>query len=559
MTGRPRVAVVTGGGGGIGAAIAVELGRDGWHVVTVDPMVTVDGAAPAAGAGSEETTADRIVAAGGSAQASAASVTDGPALRVLFEQLVSERGGLDAVVNVGGISRPTGFTHGSEEDWRAVISVHLDGYLNVLSAALPIMAAAGHGHILGVTSGSGWRAADAGAYSCAKRAVASLTWQLGRVAPEGVRVNAMSPIAVTRMVTSALERAGAGRGGGGLDLLKSMPAPEDMGPMGAYLAGDRFDWANGRIIFCGGSEVAVVEEPRLLEVVRTSGVASLGALLHAVIPKALVPAEAAQATSGGGNPRFLGVFDEAAEAAEAGEAGETGGADEAGPARSVALVSDQPVLAGSILSALAARSITCHRVDPGAGFDHATKALGAVPEVDALVVALRGGPGGSGGAGGPGGPGWEQVLAEHTGVVEQIHTDGGWARAASDYASATGRPVKLITLTDATTAGGRSRAQAAAQLSRIAAGSSKGRVAAFAVSIEGRGDAAGAEPVGEPAGELVGHLLGNPDAAGLAGAELVVSTDWLGLRSHPRPIGSITYGGPAVPDWLDSTLREIVS
>ena len=97
--------------------------------------------------------------------------------RALFAELVEEFGALDAVVNVAGISRPTGFAHGEEQDWRAVLSVHLDGYLNVLRAALPLMAAAGHGRILGVTSGSGWRPADAGAYSVAKRAVAALTWQ----------------------------------------------------------------------------------------------------------------------------------------------------------------------------------------------------------------------------------------------------------------------------------------------------------------------------------------------------------------------------------------------
>jgi NAD(P)-dependent dehydrogenase (short-subunit alcohol dehydrogenase family) len=543
VSSRQPVAVVTGGGGGIGAAIAMEMGRQGWHVVTVDPMVTVDGAAPTTTAPPEDTTAGRIVAAGGSAQASAASVTDGPALKTLFEQLVSERGGLDAVVNVGGISRPTGFTHGTEDDWRAVISVHLDGYLTVLGAALPIMAAAGRGHILGVTSGSGWRAADAGAYSCAKRAVASLTWQLGRAAPDGVRINAISPIAVTRMVTSALERAGMlksstdGASGAGLSLLSGMPAPEEIGPIGAYLAGERFHWANGRIVFCGGSEVALVEEPRLLEVVRISGGAPVAAVLDSVIPNALVPAEAAQATSGGGNPRFLGLFDR-----------EPAPPIQAGPRQSVALVSDRPELAEAILSALGARSIACHRLDPRGGFQHAVQALSTGPDADAVIVALSGGTAGS-----PA-PGWARILAEHAGVVDQIHTDGGWARATSDYAAAADRPVKLVVLSDATTAGGRSRAQAAAQLSRIAASSSKGRVTAFAVGLEGAGD-----PAAVAAGELVGQILGNPEAAGLAGAELVVSQDWLGLRSHPRPIASITYGGPAVPDWLDSTLREIVS
>ena len=70
---RQRVAVVTGGGGGIGAAIAEELGRTGAFVVTLDPLVSVDGSEQLPSP--EETTAGRIVAAGGSARASAVSVS----------------------------------------------------------------------------------------------------------------------------------------------------------------------------------------------------------------------------------------------------------------------------------------------------------------------------------------------------------------------------------------------------------------------------------------------------------------------------------------------------
>ena len=117
------------------------------------------------------------------------------------------------MVNVAGITRQSYFAQGTEEDWLALLDVHLDGYLNVLEAALPLMAAAGHGRILGITSGSGWRAADAGGYSSAKRVVAALTWQLGRIAPPGVTVNAISPIANTRMVQAAFERARRGRHG----------------------------------------------------------------------------------------------------------------------------------------------------------------------------------------------------------------------------------------------------------------------------------------------------------------------------------------------------------
>ena len=119
---RQRVAVVTGGGGGIGAAIAEELGRRGCFVVTMDPLVSLDGSEPLAVR--EETTADRIVAAGGSARASSVSVTDRQAVRELFGDLVEELGGLDAVVNVAGITRPTSFAAGSEEDWLAVLQVH---------------------------------------------------------------------------------------------------------------------------------------------------------------------------------------------------------------------------------------------------------------------------------------------------------------------------------------------------------------------------------------------------------------------------------------------------
>lgn len=542
MSARQRVAVVTGGGGGIGAAIAEELGRGGWFVGTVDPLVTLDGSELLPEP--EETTAGRIVAAGGSAMASSASVTDGDALRRLFGELVEEHGGLDAVVNVAGITRQTFFATGTEEDWLAVLTVHLRGYLNVLDAALPLMAAAGHGRILGVTSGSGWRAADAGAYSCAKRVVAALTWQLGRCAPPGVTVNAVSPIAATRMVAAAVERArqaGRSSAGGGLSLFSTMPGPEALGPLGAYLVSDEFGWCSGQVLFAGGSEMAVVEEPRLLEVVRTQGASSVDAVLQAVVPRAFAKAETSQASDGGGNPRFGPIFEEPAPAGPA-----------AGEVRSCALVTDRPGLVAPLVAALEARSITCHRVELAHGFRDAAGALRTVVEsagpIDAIVVAPAGREPTAASV-----VDWQRVLAEHSGIVEEVHTDAAWARAAADYAADSARPIRLVTLTDATTAAGRSRAQASAQLARAAAGATEGRVTAFAASVE-----APEAIAGQPVGELVAHLLDHPEAPVLAGAELVVGAGWIGLRSHPRPIGAITYGGPELPDWLDATLREVV-
>ena len=114
--------------------------------------------------------------------------------------------------------------------------------------------------------------------------------------------------------------------------------------------------------------------------------------------------------------------------------------------------------------------------------------------------------------------------------------------------------MRVVTITDASSAGGRSRAQAAAQLSRPAHAATDNRVDAFAIAVESAEAAARAS-----AAELAAHLLCTPDAASLSGAELVASDEWIGLRSHPKAGGSVTYGGPDVPDWLDAALRQVVN
>jgi NAD(P)-dependent dehydrogenase (short-subunit alcohol dehydrogenase family) len=546
------VAVVTGGGGGIGGAIAEELGRAGHFVVTVDPLVTLDGAEQMPRP--QETTAGRIVAAGGAARASSVSVADRDGVRELFAQLTDEFGRVDAVVNVAGITRPSTFARGTAEDWRSVLDVHLGGYLNILEAALPIMVDAGRGTILGVTSGAGWRAADAGAYSCAKRAVAALTWQLGRVAPPGVVVNAMSPIAATRMVAAALERA-RGRGpsaaSGGLSL-DSMPSPEELGPIGAHLVTWDPPTCRGQVIFVGGSEVAVIDRPRLLEVFRTEAVSSISHLLETAT-SVFAQAEADQISSGGSNPRFATLFDSAGAAPAPGPVG-----------RRCAVVSDRPEMVGALRASLGQHGWVCEAVwadgvdDPGAeGFAAAGEVLTATAErsgpLDAVLVALSGVDAAAGDA-----DGWKEVLAAHAPIPAAIGADAAWARATADYAASSDRPVRLVTLTDATNEGGRSRAQASAQLSRSAGSATKGRVAAFAVSLEG-GNAAMTAPSRQFLGELVAHLIGEEETLALCGAELAVGDGWFGLRSHPRPLGSISFGGPHLPSWFDTVLGDLVA
>ncbi len=550
---RQRVAIVTGGGAGIGAAIAEELGRSGTFVITMDPLVSVDGAEQLPSP--DETTAGRIVAAGGSARSSATSVTDREAVERLFTEVAEELGGLDAVVNVAGITRPTSFTRGTEQDWLGVLGVHLDGYRNVLDAALPIMAAAGRGHILGVTSGSGWRAADTGAYGCAKRAVASLTWQIGRHAPPGVVVNAISPIAMTRMVTAALGRGpkppktstpprpdeAPSSATGGLSL-GSMPAPDQLGPFAAHLVDAGFSACRGQVLFTAGSEVAVIGEPRLIERFGTDEVGAVAEALEVIGPVALVPAEASQRSRGGSNPRFGAVFE--ADAATPVPAPLVG---------SCVVVADASGVADAVIAALETRGVACQRtpVEAGADLEGAAAALGSLePDfpVDAVVLARSG-------AASPGEAAshWERILHEHAEIVADIRGDAVWARAVADHSARTGHSVRLVTLTNASGPGGRTRAQASAQLARAARPATKDQVLAFSVSIEtsGPGDDA-------IVGELAAHLLCSPEAPGLSGAELVVGTGSIGLRSHPYVHTGLTIGNGAVPAWLDGTLAAIV-
>jgi len=543
-----RVVVVTGGAGGIGAGIAETLGRSGAFVVTLDPNVSLDGATRSTTDG--PTTAERIIAAGGSARAADLSVTDAAGVQRLFADLVAEHGSLDAVVNVAGISRPTGFGRGAEHDWRAVLDVHLKGYLTVLTAALPIMAAAGHGRIVGVTSGSGWRPANAGAYAAAKRAVAALTWRLGADPPPGVTINALSPIAATRMVTASLQGAPASDSDGGASTggitLSGFPPPEALGPVGAYLASEQFSWCSGRVLFSAGAELALVSEPRVLEAVRTRPTGSLTATLAAVVPGALVPAEGSQATGGGATARFVDAFDLGDDA------------ERSDPGRTCLVVADSPDIEAAVVDALHALGVTAATAPANTPdndvfatvADRVADGAKRLGRLDAVVVAA--GPFDDE-AGGPSIPTWEQVLDAHRSLPARILADAAWMRAAAEHSVASGSPCRFVALVGAVDDGGRSRAQAATQLSRAALGATDERVPTVIVSCES------SHPTDrDAAAALAAHLVVGDETHALSGGELCVGAGWLGLRSHPAPAATVSFGGPDVPHWVDDALRDVV-
>jgi NAD(P)-dependent dehydrogenase (short-subunit alcohol dehydrogenase family) len=574
MTERRPAAVVTGGGGGIGTAVALELARRGVAVVAMDPGVGVQGEPLNEPTAAQ--TAKRIAAEGGVARASTASVTDRGAVRSLFAEVIAEFGALDIVVNTAGILRYAPFLDASEQDWRAVLDVHLTGYLNVLSEAVPLMAAAGYGRIVGVTSGAGLARAsgDAAAYACAKRAVAAVTWQLAGLLPEGIALNALSPLAATRMTTRAVTRGDTTQAAGGLDL-SGLPPAQDMAPLAAFLASEQAGSCRGQVIFSAGPELSVISPPRLLEAIRTERTADFAASLDTLVPVVLGPAEAQQRSTGGSNARFGPVFD------QPGTAGPV-----PGPATSNCLViTGHAALATPIAAALARCGLTAidltgrpltgpsapHQPAPGqlapgqlapgqlapgqlaplpAGFAAAEaaveRAAHAAGGIDAVVIAP-----GPFAAPGPPASSWPQLLASYAPAADHVLSHAGWLQAVARYAVRTSRPVRVMHLTDATSPALRAAAQAVAQLARCASLVRPGLIDVFSIALET------AEPADrQPVADLTARLLWSGDATALRGAELVARPGWIGLRSHPAPAATASYGTSALPPWIPDWLRE---
>ena len=130
-----KVVLVTGGGNGIGKECALLAAREGAQVVVNDLGGTLAGD-DAGGAGPAEEVAEEIRKAGGEAVSNSDSVSDYKSVEGMVEQAKDEFGGLHAVVNPAGILRDGMFHKMSEDDWDAVIDVHLKGTFNVTRTAV---------------------------------------------------------------------------------------------------------------------------------------------------------------------------------------------------------------------------------------------------------------------------------------------------------------------------------------------------------------------------------------------------------------------------------------
>ncbi len=243
-----KVAVVTGGGTGIGRAVSFDLARAGAKVVVNDYGVSVDGRDPSSAPANEVVAAIR--SASGQAVASAESVATMAGGRAVVELALRDFGDLHIVVCCAGILRERMIFNMSEEEWDAVIAVHLKGHFTVLQPATRHMREKKTGSIITFTSTAGLEGSPGQPnYSAAKEGIVGLTRSTAlAMARYGVRCNAISPTADTRMT----QRLPGERRG-----LATATPPEAIGPVATFLASDRAAHITGQIIGVRGTEVTV--------------------------------------------------------------------------------------------------------------------------------------------------------------------------------------------------------------------------------------------------------------------------------------------------------------
>ena len=252
------VAIVTGAGRGLGREHALALARAGWALVINDLGSAGDGigedTAPAAQVAAE------IATMGGTAITDNSDVADWSAAGELLARTVERFGRLDGLVNNAGILRDRSLANLSEADWDLSIAVNLKGTAAPLhhaarywrdlakSTGQPV-----HASVVNTTSASGLYSAIGQAnYAAAKAGIASLTLVAARELERyGVRVNAISPVAATRLTDQVMN-----------DALKARFDARQVSPLVVYLLGRKSAVINGRVIEIGGDSLVAVDMPR---------------------------------------------------------------------------------------------------------------------------------------------------------------------------------------------------------------------------------------------------------------------------------------------------------
>jgi NAD(P)-dependent dehydrogenase (short-subunit alcohol dehydrogenase family) len=255
-----RVVIVTGAGRGLGRAHALEFARQGAKVVVNDLGAELDGSGSSTGPAGE--VVDAIRAAGGEAVANGDDVADFAGGERIVQTAVEAFGRLDVVVNNAGFLRDRMFVSTSEEEWDAVIRVHLKGHFCTSRFAAQYWrgeAKAGNpvdARIINTSSGAGiLGSVGQGTYSAAKAGIAALTLvQAAELGSYGVTANAIAPSARTRMTEQVFADTMAAPASG-FDAM----APENVSPLVVWLGSADSADVTGRVFEVEAGLISVAD------------------------------------------------------------------------------------------------------------------------------------------------------------------------------------------------------------------------------------------------------------------------------------------------------------
>ncbi|OLT38574.1 beta-ketoacyl-ACP reductase [Saccharomonospora sp. CUA-673] len=243
-----RVAIVTGAGRGIGAAVAARLADDGFAVGLID----LDEAGAKAGA-------EAITAAGGKAIGLSADISDADEVDRAVGTVADELGPPTALVNNAGILRDNLLFKMSESDWDAVMNVHLRGAFLMSRAAQKHMTEQGWGRIVNLSSTSALGNRGQANYSAAKAGLQGFTKTLAiELGKFGVTVNAIAPgFIATDMTAATAERVGVEFEDFKTAAAQEIPVrrvgrPEDIAHTASFLVSEGAGFVSGQVIYVAG-------------------------------------------------------------------------------------------------------------------------------------------------------------------------------------------------------------------------------------------------------------------------------------------------------------------
>ncbi len=276
-----KVVLVTGGGNGIGRECALLAAREGAKLVVNDLGGTLAGD-DAGGAGPAEEVAAEIRAAGGEAVSNSDSVASYKAAGGMVEQAMDVFGGLHAVINPAGILRDGMFHKMSEEDWDAVIDVHLKGTFNVTRTAVNHFREQENGSFVLFTSTSGLIGNIGQAnYAAAKMGIMGLSRIIAMEgARKNVRSNIIAPFAWTRMIASipVKDEEGARR----VERMRNAMRADQVAQLAIALCADGAARVSGQVFSVRGNETILFSQPRPVKFMsRTEGWTPESLISHA--------------------------------------------------------------------------------------------------------------------------------------------------------------------------------------------------------------------------------------------------------------------------------------